>query len=47
MQQHAVYTQYEGLKIPVNLYIVWPFSQQIVNRNSGPASALESMGGKR
>ena len=38
--------EYAGLGIPVDLCIASPFSQQIAKQSAGPASALESMGGK-
>ena len=38
-----IYTNHAGLKIPVDLYIVLPFSRQVVICKAGPATALESM----
>ena len=39
--------EYAGLKIAVNLYIASVFSRQMMNRNAGPVSVLDCMGGKR
>ena len=43
---YMLYTEYAGLEMSVFLCIA-SFSQQIVNGNAGPSSALESMGTKR
>ena len=42
-----MYTEDSGLGVPVNLCIASPISRQIAIGNAGPASALESMGGKQ
>ena len=41
-----LYTDSAGLEIPIDLCIASPFSRQKANGNGGPASALDSMGGK-
>ena len=40
-------TDYASLEIPVDSCIASTFSRQIAIGNAGPASALDSMGGKR
>ena len=45
MESH--YTDHAGLEIPVNSSIASPFSRQIAIGNSGPTSALDSMGPKQ
>ena len=40
------YTKYAGLKITFDLCITLLFSLQTSKGNGGPASALESLGGK-
>ena len=42
----ASYTDYAGLRFPVDLCIAALFSRQIAIGNAGPSLALESMGGK-
>ena len=42
-----LYTDHAGLEISVNSRIASRISRQIAIGNAGPATALESMGGKR
>ena len=42
-----LYTEYEGLKMSVNLCITLLFSRQIAIGNAGPGSALDSIRAKQ
>ena len=46
MKSIDMYTDHAGLEISVHLRIAWPFPWQIAIGNTGPISALESMGTK-